>query len=726
MPGARRQSPRRKRSLSTTQKASAKRARRDGRPRSQPASPVKQPGKPVSQPTTPVKQPAKPVSLPATPVKQPAATPQKQPGKPVSLPATPVKQPVKPLSPAATPQKQPPSEEETAPSDTQAAAATETTNSTESSQQVGETSAVPTTEQPLPLADTPQPTSPQLAVEAVSVASGIEAQNADIQSATPNATSSPTRDEPSSHADTPKSTRSTPKFTPSKSSTVGSRKIKADLLLARKDDLQELLISETIPHTNTESSTDTDGQPTDISLDASAQDADADAENTDSTVPMDLSVDRGESLVGKEPPNIPVDLTKKTAPNKVVTTEADGEAYLNLTVPSIELGGGVVIGSVTPNSNLGEFKTKELRSEAKRIRRELDKTSERFRDAHNECTRLRDLYYYNALKHAEISHHIHIREALKVTGKLNRPLTENEKLLVDSMSLRSGKKLKLKKQETEDEMQDRIFNFDATAMMKDFKRNIKHVKDDKAHSKARVCLMQTFTERCAVCSKTFRTADGLHSHLVAHTKMFYRCPLCIERNGSDRPFTSLKAFKHHLKWHSLSEPLYVCPECGVEKEWQKNLDSHMTTHRPADLPCREHDNCEALFSFENERKHHERFGEAKQIFKCDQCSSMFKSYIKKELHDARYHTIGGKHYKGPGTASTQTSASAADTKAKKKELKAKNKAKILAPLLADLSTTTESGINTNMDTSTSEYNPSARELAEADASDSSDFLPDVA
>ena len=63
---------------------------------------------------------------------------------------------------------------------------------------------------------------------------------------------------------------------------------------------------------------------------------------------------------------------------------------------------------------------------------------------------------------------------------------------------------------------------------------------------------------------------------------------------------------------------------------------------------------------------------------------------------------------------------------RKKELKAKNKAKILAPLLADLSTTTESGINTNMDTSTSEYNPSARELAEADASDSSDFPPDVA
>ena len=232
--------------------------------------------------------------------------------------------------------------------------------------------------------------------------------------------------------------------------------------------------------------------------------------------------------------------------------------------------------------------------------------------------------------------------------------------------------------------------------------------------------MQTYTEKCAVCSKTFRTADGLHSHLVAHTKMFYRCPLCIERNGSDRPFTSLKAFKHHLKWHSLSEPLYVCPECGVEKEWQKNLDSHMTTHRPADLPCREHPNCKALFSFENERKHHERYGEAKQIFSCQQCSSVFKSYIKKELHDARFHTPGGKHYKGPATESSQP-PTAATTKQKNKQIRAKNKAN----LLADLSSTTDSGIKSTLDTTTSEYNPSATELAEADISDESDFLPDV-
>ena len=526
MPGARRQSPRRKRSLSTMQKASAKRARRDGRPRSQPASPVK-PGKPVSQPTTPVKKPAKPVSLPATPVKQPAkplspaATPQKDataessqqvgqtstppqtvrqpasPTKPLSRPSSPdataessqqvgetstppqtVRQPASPTKPLSRPSSPdataessqqvgetstPPQTVRQPASPTKPLSRPSSPDATaESSQQVGETSTPPQTvrqpaspTKPLSRPSSPHPKSPQHAVEALSLHSGFDAPIEDIQSATPNATSSPTRDVPSGHDATAKSTGSTPKFTPSKSSTVGSRKIKADLLLARKDDLQELLVSETIPHTNTESS-DTDVNPTEISLDASAQDADA--ENTDSTVPLDLSVDTGGSLVGKEPPNIPVDLTKKKDNNKLVT-ESNGEAYLHLTIPSIELGSGVVIGSVTPDSNLGELKTKQLRSEAKRIRRELDKTSERFRDAHNECTRLRDAYYYNALKHAEISHHIHIREALKVTGTLNRPLSEQEKLLVDSMNLRSGTKLKLKKNRNRRRVAGQIVQF---------------------------------------------------------------------------------------------------------------------------------------------------------------------------------------------------------------------------------------------------------------------------
>ena len=49
---------------------------------------------------------------------------------------------------------------------------------------------------------------------------------------------------------------------------------------------------------------------------------------------------------------------------------------------------------------------------------------------------LRDVYYYSAVKHAEIAHHISIRETLKITGKLNRPLTSKEKDLIEGVNLR--------------------------------------------------------------------------------------------------------------------------------------------------------------------------------------------------------------------------------------------------------------------------------------------------
>ena len=143
--------------------------------------------------------------------------------------------------------------------------------------------------------------------------------------------------------------------------------------------MQELLVQEVTAHTNPDSG-----------LDTSAEGNDADAENTDSdkTLPLDLSTSGEGSLVGKEPPNIPLDLTKSNeqAQQQLITEEDDG-AYLHLTIPSIKLGDGLVIGSVTMNSNLGDLKTKDLRAESKRLRRELDKTAERFREAHNECTR---------------------------------------------------------------------------------------------------------------------------------------------------------------------------------------------------------------------------------------------------------------------------------------------------------------------------------------------------
>ena len=178
-------------------------------------------------------------------------------------------------------------------------------------------------------------------------------------------------------------------------------------------------------------------------------------------------------------------------------------------------------------------------------------------------------------------------------------------------------------------------------MMRDFKKNM---REQKVHTKQTLCIMQQCTERCAVCCKFFRTKDGLRSHLVAHTKSFYRCPLCVEKNNSKRDFTSIKAFKNHLRWHKLYEPLYTCDVCGVQKEWPKNLKSHMQTHQPASKPCRVHPGCEAKFTFDNERNQHERYFDVKKIYTCEPCGTKFKEHLKLELHEARYHNPYSKHY----------------------------------------------------------------------------------
>ena len=83
--------------------------------------------------------------------------------------------------------------------------------------------------------------------------------------------------------------------------------------------------------------------------------------------------------------------------------------------------------------------------------------------------------------------------------------------------------------------------------------------------------MQQYTERCAMCNKSFKTKDGLESHLQGHTKTYFVCPLCkdIDPKAPDREFRAEKAFRFHLKWHKLGEPYYVCEICGVKKRVAK-------------------------------------------------------------------------------------------------------------------------------------------------------------
>ena len=463
------------------------------------------------------------------------------------------------------------------------------------------------------------------------------------------------------------------------------------------------------------------------------------------------------------------DFERPNIPAPVIEDPDEDEPYLRLKVPPVELPDGLVIGEVSMSSDLKDLTTTELRKEVKRMRKNLNDTADDFIAAHRQCTRFRDRYAAMAIRHAELSQHIHIRETLKIAGTLNRKLTDEEQVKISGLKLRSGKKLKINRTKTMEEQEEESFNITAFSLMQDFKRNL---QGQKGHKKGKLCIMQQYKERCAICCKWFQTKEGLESHLTAHTKSHYRCPLCFEINGAIRPFTSRKAFRFHLTWHKNGEPKFKCEICGVEKEWEKNLKSHMNTHQPPSKPCRVHPGCDAVFTFDQERKKHERTAFVKKIYRCELCNNKkFAEHIKLELHEARYHTPSSKHYIKPHDPNDPTPvADAQPAKSKKpraskkppaskknnsapslrKTSTAKNRKttsksnprnfavddpQLVVPLFANLSTdsvqttsTGESRTNTSLDTSTSEYKPTNADIADAAREEENDDnmdLPDI-
>ena len=468
--------------------------------------------------------------------------------------------------------------------------------------------------------------------------------------------------------------------------------------------------------------TDKNGNtPTEVPDDTNQEPNDTDQQPHVPPEPNDQNNHAGSDVEDFEKP------TKSDIPPVVVGSKknADGE-YLDLHVPSIELPDGVTVDPVDHTSSLSELTTKQLRKELKRIQKNLNTTADVFIAAHRQCTNYRDKYYGLAVRHAQISQHIHIRESLRITGTLKRELTQDELNLISGQKLRSGSKLSIKQPTTMQREEHKSFNFDSYAMMQDFKHNVE--QHEKCHSKRKMCITQQYAERCAVCHKFFRTKEGLNSHLMGHTKTYYMCPLCKDKDGSDRPFTALKAFRFHLKWHKLGEPYYTCEICGVKKEWPKYLESHMTTHRKPERPCRAHPGCEAMFSFEQERKYHERYGNILKIYRCDECPMKFKDHVKLTIHQGRIHNPLSKHYK-PRQRLDTSNSQAVNGHTENVIVDDPN---LPIPLFPDLSVDSENaprpeGNSSTLDTSTSEYRPTNASYADAQAEESEDdrTLPDV-
>ena len=288
--------------------------------------------------------------------------------------------------------------------------------------------------------------------------------------------------------------------------------------------------------------------------------------------------------------------------------------------------------------------TKTLRRDIKKLRASMNRTSKRFYEAHRECVRIRDDYYAKCIQHEKMAQNIHIRETLKIKGRIQRPFNQMESNILYSSKLRSGKKIKQESQTAEDEHKEEQFLFKDTSfeLMRQLSRNAGTSEhDSKRHQKRNICMMQVFNERCAMCGKYFQTKEGLNSHLAKHTRTYFKCKFC---SLPDRQFASEKAFRHHLQWHALGENYYACDnddpilgKCTKQFEWPAQLKSHSLTHLPPSKPCRVHVNCDAIYTFEHERTKHEEKGKALRIFKCDPCKMKFKDSFNRDIHLIKKH-----------------------------------------------------------------------------------------
>ena len=124
------------------------------------------------------------------------------------------------------------------------------------------------------------------------------------------------------------------------------------------------------------------------------------------------------------------------------------------------------------SDTLDQFTTRKIKSGIKRLRREMDRASERFIKAYDECDRIRAEYAVMASQHERLAANMHVRRVLDVTRHIQRPLTLKQTNKVEiGQKLRSGKIIKKEENSTEldiDTLDDKAFAFVSKDMMKTF------------------------------------------------------------------------------------------------------------------------------------------------------------------------------------------------------------------------------------------------------------------
>ena len=258
----------------------------------------------------------------------------------------------------------------------------------------------------------------------------------------------------------------------------------------------------------------------------------------------------------------------------------------------------------------------------------MDKVAKQFFTAHDEAVRLQRRYTRMACMHKKMAYTLRARHTLNIVGPMTEELEKKYKEF-NTKKLRS-RALEMKLEPSQGELDDQEFYERSREMLQDIPvKNKMDMQNDK------LVVLHMFKFKCEVCGQTYRTKDGLNSHLRRHTGEGYKCDLCSEY----RFFSSDKSFRRHLKFHRNGEQYKICdyPGCGKKFEEMPQLKSHSKVHKEPDLPCRAHNNCDKKFKQNSERVKHELYFDSSDTYECPDCGNMFNSPFNLKAHVKRIH-----------------------------------------------------------------------------------------
>ena len=143
------------------------------------------------------------------------------------------------------------------------------------------------------------------------------------------------------------------------------------------------------------------------------------------------------------------------------------------------------------------------------------------------------------------------------------------------------------------------------------------------------------TFKCDHCEKTFRSKNGLNSHMKSiHLKSF-ACDVCQKCFNSEPNLRRHKASEHNL------DALYKCEPCGKAYAWKDSLDYHIRSiHLKEEYACKY---CTLTYKGQGSlRNHVQAVHSSQDPFQCKQCDKKFKSRTGLQRHIQSIH-MGVKH-----------------------------------------------------------------------------------